>query len=181
MVEAHEVSDERERWSQERFLEELGRLGDPCNEEADPVHVTASSVIVGVRGTVLHLHRRLHRWMQPGGHIDAGEQPAEAALRESFEETGLDLAHPVDGPHLVHLDVHPAASGHTHLDLRFILVGSDEDPDPPPGESQDVRWFSWDEAEAMADESLIGALRAARQHREALLQGAANHDHGEGP
>ena len=29
----------------------------------------------GPRGTVLHLHKRLGIWMQPGGHIDAGETP----------------------------------------------------------------------------------------------------------
>lgn len=173
MVERHQPGDERERRSKVRFLEELDRLEDPCNESADPVHVTASSVIVGRRGTVLHLHRRLHRWMQPGGHIDTGEEPAAAALRESFEETGLALSHPPDGPVMVHLDVHPAASGHTHLDLRFLLLGPDDDPAPPPGESQEVRWFSWEEAEETADESLAGALRAARRLGARLLDPSA--------
>ncbi len=168
-VERHQPADERERSSKVRFLEELDRLRDPCSESADPVHVTASSVIVGRRGTVLHLHRRLHRWMQPGGHIDTGEEPATAALRESIEETGLALSHPPDGPVMVHLDVHPAASGHTHLDLRFLLLGPDNDPAPPPGESQEVRWFSWEEAEQTADESLAGALRAARRLGARLL------------
>ena len=38
-----------------------------------PTHVTASGIVVGRRGTVLHRHKRLGIWMQPGGHIDAGE------------------------------------------------------------------------------------------------------------
>lgn len=168
LVEEHFARDERERASRIRFLEELERLEEPCSESAGPVHVTASAVIVGERGTVLHLHRRLHRWMQPGGHIDRGEEPAEAALRESSEETGLALAHPPDGPRLIHLDVHRAAHGHTHLDLRFLLLGSSADPAPPPHESQEVRWFSWTEAEAMSDESLIGALRVASELRESI-------------
>ena len=50
--------------------------------------------------------------------------------------------------------------GHTHLDLRYLLVGDESDPCPAPGESQEVAWFSWEEAEAMADEALVGALRA---------------------
>jgi len=158
----HPAADGREAASKGRFLAALERLDRPCDREADPVHVTASAVVAGRRGTVLHLHRRLGRWLQPGGHVEPGEAPAAAALRESEEETGLELAHPPGGPHLVHLDVLPAADGHTHLDLRYLLVAPDDDPHPPPDESQDARWFSWEEAAAVADEALAGGLRAAR-------------------
>jgi 8-oxo-dGTP pyrophosphatase MutT (NUDIX family) len=119
-------------------------------------------VVVGRRGTILLLHRRLGRWLQPGGHIDPGESPPAAALRESEEETGLPLAHPTDGPRLLQVDVHDAALGHTHLDLCYLLFGPDTDPAPPPGESPDVRWYGWEDAEAIADQSLRGALRAVR-------------------
>jgi 8-oxo-dGTP pyrophosphatase MutT (NUDIX family) len=162
LVEAHSPGDPREVASRERFLAELDRLERPFDEEADPVHVTASAVVVGRRGTVLHLHRRLGRWLQPGGHVDPGEAPEAAALRETWEETGLAVSHPADGPRLIHLDVHEAARGHVHLDLRYLLVGPDADPAPLPGESPDVRWCSWVDAETMADAALAGALRAAR-------------------
>jgi 8-oxo-dGTP pyrophosphatase MutT (NUDIX family) len=145
------------------MLAELDRLDRPFDEDADPAHVTASAIVVGRRGVVLHRHRRLHRWMQPGGHVDAGELAPEAALRESVEETGLELAHPPTGAELLHVDVHPAAKGHVHLDLRYLLWAKDADPAPGPGESQDVAWFSWEEAEDLADEALVGALSAARR------------------
>ncbi len=163
VVRDHQPEGHREVASKARFLEELGRLDRPCDETADPVHVTASAVVVGPRGTILHLHRRLGRWMQPGGHLDPGEVPEDAAVREGEEETGLTLAHPPGGPCLVHLDVHPAARGHTHLDLRYLLVGPDRDPAPPPGESPHVHWYGWEEAAELADESLQGALRRARR------------------
>lgn len=163
LVSAHEPADDRETRSKRAFLMELARLGAPCDRHADPVHVTASAVVVGARGTVLHVHRRLGRWLQPGGHIDPGERAEEAALGESCEETGLAPAHPPGGARMIHLDVHPAA-GHVHLDLRYLVLAPDNEPSPPPGESQLVRWFSWDEAEAVADEALRGALRAARAH-----------------
>jgi 8-oxo-dGTP pyrophosphatase MutT (NUDIX family) len=166
-VRAHEPTDEREMESRERILAELDRLRDPLDENADAVHVTGSGVVVGPRGTLLHLHKRLGRWMQTGGHLEKGELPHDAALRESEEETGLELAHPGDGPRLLHVDVHDAADGHTHLDMRYLLIGPDTDPSPPPGESPHARWFSWDEARERSDTALTGALRAARSQPEA--------------
>jgi len=163
MVERHVPGDRREEASRSRFLAELEHLDDPYDEAGGPVHVTASAVVIGARGTVLHRHRRLHRWLQPGGHIDHGEAPWEAAIRETQEETGLPVRHPGGAPAMIHLDVHAAALGHTHLDLRYLLESEDVDPVPAPGESPSVRWFSWEAAEAIADEALIGALRAARE------------------
>jgi 8-oxo-dGTP pyrophosphatase MutT (NUDIX family) len=171
VVEAHEPRSRRESASKERFLVELDRLDDPCNEQAGPVHVTASAVVVGTRGTVLHLHKRLGRWMQPGGHIDPGESPPVAARREAIEELGLAVEHPGDGPRLIHLDVHEAALGHTHLDLRYLLLGAADDPHPPPGESPEARWYGWDEAAAAADDALAPALVVARAEWDALQSG----------
>jgi 8-oxo-dGTP pyrophosphatase MutT (NUDIX family) len=176
VVAAHVPRSPREVASKERFLAELDRLDDPCNEQAGPVHVTASGIVVGTRGTVLHLHKRLGRWMQPGGHIDPGESPPVASRREAIEELGLDVVHPVDGPRLIHLDVHEAALGHTHLDLRYLLLGSADDPHPPPGESPEARWYDWDDAAATADEALAPALVVARAEWDALTSGGRNNE-----
>ena len=160
-IESHQSGDGREAASCATVLAELERLDRPFDEDADLTHVTASGIVVGVRGVVLHKHRRLKRWLQPGGHIDPGEMPEEAVIRECTEETGLTVAHPPDGPLLVHVDVHEAALGHIHLDLRYLIVAPDEDPAPPPEESQEVAWFTWVAAEDIADEALRGALRSA--------------------
>lgn len=159
---AREPVDERERVSIAAFVAQMDQLEDPFSEAADPVHVTSSAIVVGVRGVVLHLHKRLGIWLQPGGHIDPGELPWDAAAREVLEETGLAARHPNDVPELVHIDVHPGPRGHTHLDLRYLLLAPDLDPAPPPGESQDVRWFDWSEAIAISDAGLTGALAAIR-------------------
>jgi 8-oxo-dGTP pyrophosphatase MutT (NUDIX family) len=165
-VAAHRAEDPREAESRHRVLDLLDLVDRPFDEHAGPRHMTASAVVAGPRGTVLHLHKRLHQWMQPGGHIDPGEAPWEAALRESKEETGLALSHPAGGPRLIHVDVHNAANGHEHFDLRYLLVAGDEDPKPPPGESPEVRWVPWEEAGTLADVSLTGALAAARRQPE---------------
>jgi 8-oxo-dGTP pyrophosphatase MutT (NUDIX family) len=157
-VVAFDAATTREVASRTRFLAELDRLADPFSRDADPVHVTGSAIVTGPRGTVLHWHKRAGGWLQPGGHIDTGETPWEAALRETREETGLPVRHPGGGPRLLHLDAHPAGP-HFHLDLRYLLVSADADPAPPPGESQQVRWFSLDEALRVADDALIDGVR----------------------
>jgi 8-oxo-dGTP pyrophosphatase MutT (NUDIX family) len=150
-----------------RFLSELARLERPFDVDADPTHVTASALVIGRRGVILHLHRRLGHWLQPGGHIEAGEAPADAARREVAEETGLATRHPAGGPQIVRVDVHQGAAGHTHLDLCFVLLAADADPHPGPGESASVRWFEWGEAETIAYAGLSNAIRSLRSRVEA--------------
>ncbi len=159
----HSVIDEREAWSSAVISAELDRLDHPFDQRADLTHVTASGVVTGRRGVVLHRHRVLHRWLQPGGHVEADEDPEVAVVRECVEETGLAVAHLDGGPVLIHVDVHPAARDHVHLDLRYLLTAPDDDPSPGPGESQEVAWFSWDDAVGMADDALVGALLTARR------------------
>lgn len=161
-VAARRPVDARERSSIARFLVELDALEEPFDEQASPVHVTASAIITGQPGVVLHLHKRLSMWLQPGGHIDPGELPWQAAMRESREETGLAVQPIGSPPVLLHVDVHPGPRGHTHLDVRYGATAPPEPPEPPPGESPDVRWFSWSQAIAMAEAGLEGVLRATQ-------------------
>jgi len=152
--------DLRERRSRLLLLDAVRRLPRPFARLSGPTHVTGSAIVVGRRGIVLHRHKRMGIWLQPGGHLEPGEAPWQAARREAGEETGLDLRHPAAGPRLGHVDVHRAPLGHVHLDLRYLLLAADGDPEPAPGESPDVRWFTWPEARAIADPGLAGALRA---------------------
>jgi 8-oxo-dGTP pyrophosphatase MutT (NUDIX family) len=168
-VEAFQPATEEEEGWRRVFLDHLDRLPRPFDRDADLTHVTASAVVVSPGGVLLHRHRLLGIWLQPGGHLDAGEAPWDAAVREVIEETGISARHATEpsnlGHPLLHLHVGPGGRGHTHLDLRYLLVADEIRPAPPPGESQDVAWFDWDEALAVADPALIGALRAARSRR----------------
>ncbi|MEK9938235.1 MAG: NUDIX domain-containing protein, partial [Ilumatobacter sp.] len=164
--------DGDERRSIERFAAEVDRLiaagVDPFDIDADAVHITGSAIVVGTRGVVLLRHRRLEMWIQPGGHVDPGETPWDAALREAAEETGLPVSF-VTGtgemvgagevvPRLVHVDVHAGGRGHTHLDLRYLLAAPDLHPAPPEGESPDVAWFGWPDAIDRADDPRLTSL-----------------------
>lgn len=160
----HQSIDEREQRSIEQFLEVVPLLSDPCSEHADIRHVTASAIVVSDNGdaVVLHLHKRLNMWLQPGGHVDANEALGMAALREAREETGLPVRHEKDNGVFVHLDVHPGPKGHTHFDVRYLVRAPHIAPTPGADESPEVRWFSWDEAGKIADPGLVGALMAAQ-------------------
>jgi 8-oxo-dGTP pyrophosphatase MutT (NUDIX family) len=162
-VAARRPVDDRERSAVVRFLELFDALAAPFDQDADRVHVTGSGIVVGPRGVVLLEHKRLGIWLQPGGHLDPGETPWDAALRESREETGLDarFAGPLDAagvPALVHVDVHEGGRGHLHLDLRYLIAGGADDPAPPEEESQQIGWFTWEAALDRADPGLRGIL-----------------------
>jgi len=159
--------DDREARSISRFLSALDSLAHPFDQTSDPTHVTGSAIVVGPRGVLLLKHKRLGIWLQPGGHIDDGETPWDAARREAYEETGLDVGFvgPFDDdgvPELIHVDVHEGGRGHTHLDTRYLLDGGDADPSPPDDESQEIGWFAWPDAIDMADDGVKAILEHLR-------------------
>ena len=56
---ARQPVDDRERSSIERFVAELDQLERPFDQEAGPVHITGSAIVIGPRGVVLLRHKRL--------------------------------------------------------------------------------------------------------------------------
>ncbi|MCU1362807.1 MAG: pyrophosphohydrolase including oxidative damage repair enzyme [Acidimicrobiaceae bacterium] len=149
--------DEREATSISGTLDRLTWPGDPYSEQENDHHVTASAFVVSSRGVILHLHRRLEIWVQPGGHVDPGESPLAACVRETLEETGLVVRH-LEPPLLFHVDVHPGPKGHTHYDLRYVLLADPLDPTPPDHESPEVYWFDFADAPRRAEPALSPAL-----------------------
>jgi 8-oxo-dGTP pyrophosphatase MutT (NUDIX family) len=123
-------------------------------------HVTGSAFVVDparARGLFVH-HAKLGRWLQPGGHCEAGEGALEAARRETFEETGVEVGDalselPFD------IDIHEipergSEARHFHFDVRFLFIAK-------PGElrasheSLEIAWLTFAEARLRNPEMAI--------------------------
>jgi 8-oxo-dGTP pyrophosphatase MutT (NUDIX family) len=165
-IERIDPVDEREAESIAATLERLGWPDDPFAEDLNPHHLTASAFVISSRGVLLHRHRLLGIWIQPGGHVDVDESPESAALRETLEETGLEAAH-LDPVELFHVDLHPGPKGHTHYDLRYVLIAPPLDPSPAESESPEVYWFDFGAAQARCEPSLAPALAKLARSRSA--------------
>ena len=171
---SHRPCDEKEAEDLRRILDFVARHHDPFDRRIAEGHLTGSAVVVSRSGSevlLLH-HRKLDRWLQPGGHGEAGESSGEAvALREAREETGIaDLELHPHAPRPLDVDVHaiparPGEPAHAHLDLRYLVLAPDGAATARLAEeTNDLRWFGWDELPALdLDPGLLRALAKARR------------------
>lgn len=84
------------------------------------------------RAAKMSTHAR--QWAFPGGRIDAGETPLEAALREVHEEVAL---HATELELLGQLDDYPTRSGYVMTPFVF-WASADAEPTPNPAEVHSV-------------------------------------------
>lgn len=122
------------RKSQELILELLEYSERPFSrDQFSPGHITATGLVLHPeRDSVLLVHhRRLDRWLLPGGHVEETDTEIwETAWREVLEETGA-RPEPSGEPLLVGLDVHGIPPKrrepfHLHHDLVFACRAADE-------------------------------------------------------
>jgi len=132
LLAAHVAADDREESDRVAMVRLLAELEQPLSRAQPRAHFTASAFVIDAACARMCLvrHPTLGRLLQPGGHVEPGDESLEAAaLREAREETALDLSlHPV-APRPFDLDIHeiperPGEPAHVHLDVRYLLVGA---------------------------------------------------------
>lgn len=166
---AHVPWDDQEARHRQRILEFVERHAEPFDRRIEEGHLTGSAFVVSSAGdrVLLLRHKKLGRWLQPGGHADPGERSGEAvALREALEETGIfGLTPHAEAPRPLDVDVHeiPARGdepAHLHLDLRYLFVAPEAAALTRAAEESDaLRWFGWDELGALdLDPGIVRAL-----------------------
>lgn len=169
----HVPSDASEARDRDRIVAFVERNARPFDRSIREGHLTGSAITVSADGSrvlLLH-HRKLGRWLQPGGHGDPGETTGEeVALREACEESGiLGLTLHATAPRPLDLDVHdiPARGdepAHEHLDLRYLVVAPEGAAIAPElAELHEMRWIEWDATDTLdPDHGLRRALAKAR-------------------
>ncbi|WP_341974218.1 NUDIX domain-containing protein [Microbacterium sp. LWO13-1.2] len=143
--------DDAERAAQEDFASFFVHGESPMWRESGPDHATASCVVLDptLRDTLLVFHAKGQFWVQPGGHLEEGDESIEAAaLRELREETGLRLDARDDGPLAYDLDHHALSASFgrcaSHLDVGIAVIVDRDAEITVSDESEDVRWWPVD-------------------------------------
>ncbi len=102
-------------------------------------HLTASALVLDQNDRVLLiLHNALKRWLQPGGHLDQGEDP-EQAMTRALQRLEIVARRQVN--HLFAGDYHSSFRGRgmSFEDLRLYQPGDE------------VRWIDWNVSARMGD------------------------------
>lgn len=144
--------------------------------------MVATAYVIDNEKVLLIFHKKLKKWLPPGGHLEPNELPHEGALREVKEETGLDVelilqenvwvdrwnAKSLPRPYFCMLEEIPARPEeptHQHIDFVFVarplnnvLLQNDE-------ETLGLRWFSKEEILALkGDEEIFIETQQIVQH-----------------
>ena len=112
---------------------------------------TVATFVVHERKVLLLRHAKLRKWLPPGGHIEEGELPDEAAVREVREEAGIEVrlvgerALDIDDPRQLIIprgvQLERIAPGHEHIDFVYFAVPAGPVELKRNGESTDIGWF----------------------------------------
>ena len=140
---------------------------------------TASAFIIRTDGdeprAMVHMHKKLAKYMQFGGHVELDETPWQTMAHEAKEETGYDftqltLLQPKDRiqqqvdailhPSPVCMNTHAFPGEHNHTDIGYAFV-TDQEPTSKPGdgESQDIILLTKAEILAMPDNKMSPNVR----------------------
>lgn len=155
----------RYRWDLEDLRRQLdkqpgGRMTDPDTPLHPPI---VAAIITGKNGVLIERrHDGRPLWTFPAGEAEPGEAPTDTAIRETKEETGLEIKvshvigerdHPKTGRHMIYLAARPYHG-------TAVIVG-DED------ELAEVRWVGLAEAEQL----LTGLYEPVHEHLVQTLGG----------
>src|SRR3954464_2594772 len=132
---------------------------------------TAIATAVLVRdGLVLMAHRHEMRqaypdcWSLVGGHLEPGESPREAVIRECLEELGVRIDNPLPMPMTVN-------DTGIHMHAFLVTSWAGEPVNTAPGEHDDLRWFGPSDLAALTMahpeclSSIVNAVQAATTQR----------------
>ncbi len=115
------------------------------------------------RRILLAFHEALGKWVPPGGHQEAGENPIDGGIREVLEETGIDVTEYIPNQKQLNgdtvaipppqylfkerIEANDTAPIHYHLDFVYVVFIPFQEPHPQTNTPHLPRWFTIDETE----------------------------------
>lgn len=115
---------------------------------------TADAYVVHKNKVLLRMHDKVNIWLPLGGHIEEGEDPEQAVIREVKEESGLkiflgDIKLPKFGknkllpvPDLVYRH-HVSVINHEHVSFTYFVKAKTLKIKPGAEEKPvEIKWFS---------------------------------------
>ena len=97
---------------------------------------TVATFVVHQGRVLLLFHPKIGIWLPPGGHVEHGELPDEAAIREVVEETGVrcrligergvDVAYPQQLVRPFGIQIEDIRPGVQHIDLVYFAAAEDD-------------------------------------------------------
>jgi 8-oxo-dGTP pyrophosphatase MutT (NUDIX family) len=126
----------------------------------EKIDFTVAVFVIRDAQVLLIHHRRLDQWLPLGGHIELDEDPEQAALRETKEESGLDVellgerapTTSADTRALItprFLDIHRITDTHEHVGLIYWARPRSGLVQLSPEEHHDIRWCGLNELDGL--------------------------------
>ncbi len=173
LLKAYQYFEEDEREFREQIIQFVENQ-PLCFERTLAVgHITGSAWIISEdrQRVLLTHHRKLNRWLQPGGHADGNPDIVAVATQEAIEETGLKSIKLV-APKIYDVDIHviPARKQepeHLHYDIRFLFTADPSEAFVISEESNDLAWVRLAELHRYNDERSV--LRLAEKSKQLLF------------
>lgn len=121
----------------------------------DLIDLTVAGYVVYNQKVLLVEHKKLHRWLPPGGHVELSQDPEEALFAELAEETGLQRKNLVvigekptiesPGTKFLYppafLNIHEISSTHRHIGMIYVLASNTDSVLLAEREHTAIRWF----------------------------------------
>lgn len=117
------------------------------------------------RRVLLVHHKKFDKWMPPGGHQEKMENPYDAAIRETKEETGIDIVDYLPKPMQLsegalslpvpaylleeRIDAKGDQPEHYHIDATYVVTVPHQEVTHQELESHAIGWFTQVEVEAL--------------------------------
>lgn len=120
------------------------------------IDLTVAGYIVNNQRVLMVEHKKLQRWLPPGGHVELHQDPEEALFAEIEEETGLTREHltvfsgkpEISSPGTTFLyapsflDIHDISSTHRHIGMVYFLASNEKIVLLAEREHTAIRWFN---------------------------------------